>query len=119
MAIYQENFVSIRKLYPRISERLPNTRMAVAEPASSTERDYRDLLSEANLNFFHREYSIALQNYLALRQKILEQSHPEMPKAPGIGIYLDIDWSAIKATQLMEFSRREVLKLAPGAKVTL
>ncbi|HEX8872141.1 MAG TPA: hypothetical protein VF758_05210, partial [Candidatus Acidoferrum sp.] len=91
----------------------------MAEPASSTERDYRDLLSEANLNFFHREYSIALQNYLALRQKILEQSHPEMPKAPGIGIYLDIDWSAIKATQLMEFSRREVLKLAPGAKVTL
>ena len=55
--------------------------MAVADPASATERDYRDLLSEANLNFFHREYSIALQNYLALRQKILEQSHPEMPRA--------------------------------------
>ena len=119
MAIYQENFVSIRKLYPRVSERVPSTRMAVADPASSTERDYRDLLSEANLNFFHREYSIALQNYLALRQKILEQSHPEMPRVPGIGVYLDIDWSAVKATQLMEFSRREVLKLAPGARVKL
>jgi hypothetical protein len=119
MAVHQENFVSVRKLYPRVSERLPRTRMAVADPASPTERDYRDLLSEANLNFFHREYSIALQNYLALRQKILEQSHPEMPHAPGLGIYLDLDWSAVKATQLMEFSRREVLKLAPGAGVKL
>ncbi len=119
MAVYQENFLSIRKLYPRVSERLPSTRMAVADPASATERDYRDLLSEANLNFFHREYSIALQNYLALRQKILEQSHPEMPRAPGLGIYLDLDWSAVKATQLMEFSRREVLKLAPGSAVKL
>ena len=119
MAVYQENFLSIRKLYPRVSERLPSTRMAVADPASATERDYRDLLSEANLNFFHREYSIALQNYLALRQKILEQSHPEMPRAPGLGIYLDLDWSAVQATQLMEFSRREVLKLAPGSAVKL
>ena len=79
MAVYQENFLSIRKLYPRVSERLPSTRMAVADPASATERDYRDLLSEANLNFFHREYSIALQNYLALRQKILERPACDKP----------------------------------------
>src|SRR5689334_7348962 len=56
MAIHTENFVSIRKLYPRITERV-QSRMAVADPADASERDYRDLLSEANLNYFHREYS--------------------------------------------------------------
>jgi hypothetical protein len=119
MTVYEENFLSIRKLYPRVSERVPSNRMAVANPASPTEREYRDLLSEANLNFFHREYSIALQNYQALRQKILEQSHPEMPRMPGVAFYLDLDWTKAKVAQLMEFSRREVLLRAKGPRVTL
>jgi hypothetical protein len=114
MALHLENFVSIRKLYPRISERLTATRMAVADPATATERDYRDLLSEANLNFFHREYTIALQNYLALRQKILEQSHPEMPRIPGAGVYLDFDWAAVRVEQLIELSRRVAAKPVAG-----
>lgn len=38
MAIHQENFVSIRALYPRVSERV-STRMAVADPANAQERD--------------------------------------------------------------------------------
>ncbi|MDB5893695.1 MAG: hypothetical protein JWQ88_1226 [Rhodoferax sp.] len=109
MALHLENFVSIRKLYPRITERAGSTpRMAVADPASATERDYRDLLSEANLNFFHREYLIALQNYLALRHKILEQSHPEMPRVPGIGHLLDFDWNKVSSARITEMSRRMV-----------
>ena len=52
MAVYQENFLSIRKLYPRVSERLPSTRMAVADPASATERDYRDLFIQISFTVF-------------------------------------------------------------------
>lgn len=109
MAIHQENFVAIRKLYPRVTERAPS-RMEVADPANATERDYRDLLSEANLNFFHREYSIALDNYFALRQKILTQSHPELPSMPGAGPHLAIDWGAAKLDRLLEYSRRTAVK---------
>ena len=119
MAIHQENFVSLRRLYPRVTERVGSTRMAVAEPGSETERDYRDLLSEANLNFFHREYSIALQNYLSLRQRILEQSHPEMPKLPGGGLHLELDWSKASVAQLMELSRRVATKVPPGDPVRI
>lgn len=118
MAIHLENFVSIRKLYPRVSERVPSTRLAVSDPATETERDYRNLLSEANLNFFHREYSIALQNYLNLRQKILEQSHPEMPRVPGIGTLFEFEWRKVDPERIFELSRRTVLKTPPGTPVT-
>ena len=106
MAVFLENFVSLRKLYPRLSERAPSNRLAVAAPADATERDYRDLLSEANLNYFHREYSIALQNYLELRHLILTQSHPEMPSTPGLGLVFEIDPSVIQLDRLFEYSRR-------------
>lgn len=106
MAVFLENFLSIRKLYPRRSERAPSNRLVVAPPADETERDYRDLLSEANLNYFHREYSIALDNYLALRHLILTQSHPEMPRVPGLGLVSPIDPSVVKIDRLFEFSRR-------------
>ena len=113
MAVYLENFVTIRRLYPRVAERV-KSRLEVSPPASSTELDYRDLLSEANLNFFHREYSIALQNYLALRQKILEQSHPELPHMPGAGGSWVIDWSKIKIDRIFELARRVVGTVNPG-----
>ncbi len=118
MAIYSENFVSVRKLYPRITERA-QSRMAVADPADATERDYRDLLSEANLNYFHREYSIALDNYKSLRYKILVQSHPEMPKSPGLHTILDIDYKAIDPKRLMEFSRRLYTRPNPGDPIEM
>ena len=118
MAIHLENFVSIRATYPPSSGRF-QTRMEVAPPRDRTERDYRDLLSEANLNFFHREYNIALDNYKTLRQKILVQSHPEMPKAPGGGSVINIDWKAIDHRRLIELSRRTYLKTQPGDPVQL
>ena len=35
MAVYQENFLSIRKLYPRVSERLPSTPHGGCRPGFS------------------------------------------------------------------------------------
>ena len=91
MAIaYAENFLTLRKTYPRWTGRHVN-RLKVADPATATELDYRDLLSGANVNYFQREFAIALQNYLELRHKILVQSHPEMPALPGGAGILDID----------------------------
>jgi hypothetical protein len=118
MAVHAENFVSVRKLYPRVTERV-STRMAVADPASAEERDYRDLLSEANLNFFHREYSIALDNYKALRYKILVQSHPEMAKVPGSHGVIDFHSIAVDPNRLIEASRRVYVKTNPGGPVTI
>lgn len=106
MAVFLENFVSVRKLYPRFSERTAVNRLKVLPPADATERDYRDLLSEANLNYFHREYSIALENYLELRHLILTQSHPEMPSVPGLGQVFEIPSAEIDIKRLFEFSRR-------------
>ena len=118
MAIHAENFLSVRKLYPRITERV-QSRMAVADPVSATERDYRDLLSEANLNYFHREYSIALDNYKSLRYKILVQSHPEMPKSPGLHTILDLDYKAIDPKRLLEYSRRVYIRPNPGDPIPM
>ena len=118
MAIHAENFLSVRKLYPRITERV-QSRMAVADPVSAAERDYRDLLSEANLNYFHREYSIALDNYKSLRYKILVQSHPEMPKSPGLHTILDLDYKAIDPKRLLEYSRRVYIRPNPGDPIPM
>ena len=79
MAFHLENFLTVRQVYPGVSTQR-RSRLEVTPPANATELDYRELLSEANLNFFHREHTIALQNYFALRQKIVEQSHPELPR---------------------------------------
>jgi hypothetical protein len=89
------------------------SRLEVADPSSADEHDYRDLLSEANLNFFHREYTIALQNYMSLRQKILQQSHPELPRIPGAGGLWALDWSKIQLDRIVELARRA------GGTVTL
>ncbi|MDF2629586.1 MAG: hypothetical protein K0R39_3417 [Symbiobacteriaceae bacterium] len=119
VTLHPENFVVLRKLYPRISAKPVNTRLEVAPPATSEERDYRDLLTEANENFFNREYTVALQNYLALRQKILVQSHPEMPKAPGSGFLLDLPVTAVDWSRLVELSRRYFELTDPGAPVMI
>jgi hypothetical protein len=45
--------------------------------ATNVELDYRDLLSEGNEYYFHREYTtVRLNKYLQLRERILQQSHP-------------------------------------------
>jgi hypothetical protein len=45
--------------------------------ATNVELDYRDLLSEGNEYYFHREYTtVRLDKYLQLRERILQQSHP-------------------------------------------
>ena len=115
MAIHFENFVSIRKQYPRRTSHLE-----IADPSTRTERDYRDLLSEANVNFFHREYTIALENYLALRYRILVQSHPEMPTAPKGGYWFaDFTSVPIDSKRLFELSRRYLVNTKPGSPVEL
>ena len=116
MAFHSENFVSVRRLYPLVTARV-KSRLEVADPASTDERDYRDLLSEANLNFFHREYTIALQNYMSLRQKILEQSHPELPRIPGAGGLWALEWSKVQLDRIVEFARRSGGTVTPGDRV--
>ena len=116
MAFHSENFVSVRRLYPLVTPRV-RSRLEVADPSSEDEHDYRDLLSEANLNFFHREYTIALQNYMSLRQKILQQSHPELPRIPGAGGLWALDWSKIQLDRIVELARRAGGTVTPGDPV--
>lgn len=118
MAINVENFLTIRKLYPRATVSAAS-RLEVAPPQTPTELGYRDLLSEANQNYFHREYAVGLENYLALRQKILIQSHPEMPKAPGGGGVFLVDISKIEFSRIVELSRRNLALANPGDIVTM
>ena len=104
MSLHLENFVSIRHLYPRVTS--GRTRLELSPPTSTADYDYRDLLSEANASYFRREYTIALQHYLELRRKIVEQSHPELPSVAGVGGTWNIDWAAIKLDRVIELSRR-------------
>ena len=113
--MYAENFVVARNLYPLITKRLVKAQLTASDPASARERDYRDLLNEANLNYFHREYTIALQNYLELQAKILEQSHPELPKVGGVGSVLSgVSLGIIDHRRLLEMGRRILIDTNPG-----
>jgi hypothetical protein len=118
MTVHLENFVAMRKTYPRRPLRHAS-RLDVASPRTSAELDYRDLLSDANTNFFQREFTIALEGYLALRDKILVQSHPEMPSLPHSGGALGIDISKVDINRIIELSRRHLLKTNPGDPVEL
>jgi hypothetical protein len=44
--------------------------------STNVELDYRDLLSEGNEYYFHREYTFCLDKYLQLRERILQHSRP-------------------------------------------
>lgn len=118
MALHFENYLSIRQVYPRQTPNI-ETRLEVRPPANRTELDYRELLSEANVNYFHREYTIALEHYLELRNKILVQSHPEMPAAPRGGSSTGILPSSIQFSRIVELSRRYLLLAKPGGPVPL
>ncbi len=118
MVVHLENFVAIRTPHPRVSWR-PHGEFAAEDPEGAVELDYRDLLSAANDAFFHREHSLALKLYLQLRQKILVQSHPELPYAPGILDHLQLDATLIEPSRLVELSRRILLQTDPGGPVTL
>jgi hypothetical protein len=118
MAIHPENFLVVRSLLPRITDRW-RSRTEVAAPASAAEHDYRDLLAEANLNFFHREYAIALDNYLALRNRILVQSHPELPATPGTWHVWDIPLADLQWDRFAELSRRVLVRPKPGDPIEL
>jgi hypothetical protein len=111
MSIYQENYLVVKKMYKRRSP-LSNY-LDVVPPASAEELDYQTLMTESNNNFFHREYTIALQNYQDLRQKILYQSHPEMPGTLGGQFILPIDVSRIAFDPIVELGRRYLEKVNP------
>jgi hypothetical protein len=111
---HPENALSIRQLHPRKPLRL-GSRLEVAPPKSTTEREYQDLLSEANTCFFQREYTIALERYLELRQKILVQSHPELP--PHAGGTIRWPWDKIDPRRLFELTRTFIVRTPPGQPI--
>ncbi len=117
MTIHLENFVSIRKTAAAFGRLNPG--LTVGVPKVAEELDYRDLLAAANQAFFRREYTIALDQYLKLRQKILTQSHPEMPTLPGRDWVAGLDITQIDWKPVMELGRRLLLDTEPGGKVTL
>lgn len=114
---YPENFVTVRKVYPRWTGR-SRSRIEFVDAETPEELDYQQLLSEANENFFHREYAIALQNYLDLRTRILIQSHPEMPSLPGAGV-IHIATEDVNMDNIMELGRRYLEKTDPGGPIEL
>jgi len=118
MALHVENYLAIRTMHPRVSWRT-GPRIVVEQPSSSAEIDYRDLLSEANECFFHREYTVALERYLELRQKITVQSHPELPPTKGLLDWILLDATVIDPGRIIELSRRLVTATEPGEAVKL
>lgn len=102
---FLENYLVIRKLYTRFPTNR-KSRLEVEPPASKTEHQYKNLLEEANENYFHREYLIAEQNYLDLQNLILIQSHPEMPSLPNVGRVAATDATKIQFAQIMEMTRQ-------------
>jgi hypothetical protein len=83
------------------------------------EQGYRYLLSKANQSFFQCEYNIALENYLALREKILVESHPEMPAIEGLGRAVSIRTSEISSKPIFELSRRYYEQTPPKGHIAL
>ncbi len=116
--IHEENFVSIRTLSPHVSWRA-QARLVATELQDSVEVDYRDLLSAANEDYFHREYTVALDKYLELREKILVQSHPELPHVPHATFPSRYGADVIDVKRIMELSRRILDMVPTGDPVTV
>ena len=118
--IYSENFLVLRTTFPTVSGQDGSSTAAVPfqdpqlqaivdqmeEARRAREDDYRTLLSDANKSFFQREYNIALQKYLDLRNKILVESHPEMPPVCGPSRAIDVDITTVDRGRIFELSRR-------------
>lgn len=118
MARHLENFVSLRPLLPRITEaRAPRTQ--VSTPATQAELTYAQLLSEANLNYFHREFAVAADNYTALRERMLLESHPELPWSPGIWKTLGDAVHKVEFDRMAELARQHVISLPPGDPIVM
>jgi hypothetical protein len=118
MAIRYENFVVVRPLLPRTTAVRPS-RTAVAPPTSADDLTYQELLSEANTSFFQREFSVALDAYQNLREKILIESHPELPPTPGISVILGDAVRSVDPGRLVELSRQVAVSTAPGGALVL
>src|SRR5690606_36649005 len=101
MATHPQNFIVVRSLLPRLTERL-RSRVKVAPKTSAEEVQYRDLLAEATLNFLHGEYAIALDNYLTLRNRILIQSHPELPATAGTWHVWEVPLGQLQCDRFVE-----------------
>ncbi len=113
-----ENFVAVRALLPRASLTRPS-RTAVAAPSSAAEVTYQELLSEANTSFFQREFGVALDGYLNLREKMLVESHPELPSTAGISFILGDAVRTVDPGRLVELSRQMAVRTPPGDPVVL
>ena len=99
---HPENFYVIRKLYTSKPTR-QRTRYETLPPQTEQELSYQNLLEEANEEYFQREYSVALKNYLRLRGIILAQCHPELPKGP---VSIAVDNSKLKLDRFIELTRK-------------
>ena len=118
MAIHPENFLAVRSILPRATERL-RSRVDMTPKTAAEEGVYRDLLAEANLNFMHAEYAIALDNYLTLRNRILIQSHPELPATPGTWHVWEVPLGQLQWDRFAELSRRALVRPKPGDPIDL
>ena len=130
---HEENFLALRKSFPTVVTQRASPTAAVPfrdpqlqaiveqmeEVRRAQEEDYRVLLSGANKSFFQREYSIALEKYLELRNKILVESHPEMPGVSGTGRAVAVDITKVDHRPIFELSRRYFAEAEPQARLTI
>jgi Tc toxin complex TcA C-terminal TcB-binding domain len=134
---FEENYLVLRQRFTSgVSQSIRQTAGQPADPGAAVpavspglrgveemmeeiEQGYRDLLSKANQSFFQREYNIALEKYLALRDKILVESHPEMPAVAGLCRAVSIRTSKINSKPLFELSRRYYERTPPKGPIGL
>src|SRR5262245_24229213 len=103
--LHLENYLVVRNAFRQLPQSKSVT-VEVGSPTTELESTYQNLLAEANKNFFHREYGIALQNYKSLRYLIFTQSHPEMPSPPGGHGIIDFPHTKADLNRLFEMGRR-------------
>ena len=114
--LHLENYVVVRNAFPQLAS-ARRTTFEVGSPETELERTYQSLLAEANKNYFHREYSIALSNYKSLRYLIFTQSHPEMPTLPGGSGMIDFPHTKADINRLLEMGRRIYSTAIPNSPV--
>ena len=107
-----ENFVTIKT----ITRRRPggSARYVPKAPSGRIETSYRDALAEANSAFFAGEYTAALELYQELRQLILTQSHPELPRTGSWWFGKKFDFAAVDPDRVFMLSRLHMVAADAG-----
>jgi hypothetical protein len=111
MPLHLENYYVIRKINSN------SAFLIVGDPATEREGTYQNLLDEANRNYLHREYTLALSNYARLRRLIFLDCHPEIPFSPGSEYVIDLDFTRAEIDRFFEMGRRLLAAALPGDRV--